>query len=281
MVEQHPCWVTLVRRRQTDEQRLEDSFGEAWLLLPPAFHMGHNAALACVNEQLHVFGGQHQLLGRSGSTEQHGTRWPQPGVLHSRQMRKHGPFTPPRLLFGRAKLSASAGLDPSTSAMVPPPCLVPLSVFAHPEIGGRTPLCAVAMRCIEYRSTVHAGSGTCQMDGKLSAVQFRGDVWLFARANMARTGGARHVQAAHSLTDPSLQSWSNWSALRFDGVSNHDHTASSEARAITAYNNICGCCGTPTTTRPAPNPQALAEIAPSYTPCHELSCQCREASYIY
>ena len=88
------------------------------------------------------------------------------------------------------------------------------------------------------------------------------------------------MQAAHSLMDPSLQSWSNWSALRFDGVSNHDHTASSEARAITAYNNICGCCGTPTTTRPAPNPQAPAEIAPSYTPCHEPSCQCREASHI-
>ena len=41
--------------------------------------------------------------------------------------------------------SASAGLDPSTSGILPPPCLVPLSVFAADPEAGRppTPLCAV------------------------------------------------------------------------------------------------------------------------------------------
>ncbi|MGB1604893.1 MAG: hypothetical protein ACPIOQ_69815, partial [Promethearchaeia archaeon] len=51
------------------------------------------------------------------------------------------------------------------------------------------------------------------MDGKLSAVHWRGEVWLFARANLSPTGGARHVQVSHSSD---LRSWSSWEALRME-----------------------------------------------------------------
>ena len=71
--------------------------------------------------------------------------------------------------------------------------------------------------CVERRRTLHAGSGGCQMDGKLSAVFFRGEVWLYARANMAPKGGARHVQVSHTriLHGTLNESWSRWQALRF------------------------------------------------------------------
>ena len=39
--------------------------------------------------------------------------------------------------------------------------------------------------------------------------------WLYARANLHATGGARHVQVSSSAD---LRSWSNWEVLRFDGV---------------------------------------------------------------
>ena len=38
------------------------------------------------------------------------------------------------------------------------------------------------------------GGGGCFLDGKLSAVFFRERVWIYARANLAAEGGARHVQ---------------------------------------------------------------------------------------
>ena len=39
--------------------------------------------------------------------------------------------------------------------------------------------------------------------------------WLYARANLHATGGARHVQVSSSAD---LRRWSNWEVLRFDGV---------------------------------------------------------------
>ena len=48
-----------------------------------------------------------------------------------------------------------------------------------------------ATGCIEAR-----GAPSCVFDGKLSVVALRGRVLLFSRSNLARDGGARHVQVA-------------------------------------------------------------------------------------
>lgn len=181
-VEQQPCWTTIVRTLNVTS----GSFDNARLLLPPALHMGHNAATVCVNgSELHVLGGQVQLLGAGISSQAHGARLPQAGVLHThRRLDRQASesWASPRLALGRTALHATG--------------------------------------CIERRLTVHAGSGGCQMDGKLSAVFFRGELWLFARANMAPKGGARHVQVSHTrmLHGTLSQSWSRWQALRFGCV---------------------------------------------------------------
>ena len=44
--------------------------------------------------------------------------------------------------------------------------------------------------CVERRSKF---AGYCEFDGQFSAVYFRGRFLLFARANMAPGGGARHT----------------------------------------------------------------------------------------
>ena len=176
-VEQVPCWTTLVRTLDP----ASGAFRNARLLLPPALHMGHNAAAVCINgSELHVLGGQVQLLGATTSDKAHGARIPQAGVLHThRRLGTGEPWASPRVALGRSLLHDQG--------------------------------------CIERRTTVHAGSGGCQMDGKLSAVFFRGELWLFARANMAPKGGARHVQVSHTpMVDGALgESWSKWQALRF------------------------------------------------------------------
>jgi len=67
-------------------------------------------------------------------------------------------------------------------------------------------------RCVERRMQRR---GLCEFDGKLSVVYWRERFWLYARANLHATGGARHVQVSSSAD---LRSWSNWELLRFDGV---------------------------------------------------------------
>eukprot|EP00966_Prymnesium_polylepis_P133410 3083677-Prymnesium_polylepis.1 len=54
----------------------------------------------------------------------------------------------------------------------------------------------------EKRPGLH---GVCPLDGKVSAVHHQGRFWLFLRANLARTGGARHVMVTSSAD---LQTWS-------------------------------------------------------------------------
>ena len=201
VVEQQPCWATLIRsldaRAHSSSSHITSitqmgggggrgvpalSFGRARLLLPPALHMGHNAALVCVNETLHALGGQVQLMGAGTSEKSHFARFPQPGVLHTSR-RVDGPWSTPRVALGRSSLLATG--------------------------------------CLERRMTTRAGSGGCQMDGKLAAVYWHGEVWLFARANLAHNGGARHVQVSHTADLRGLSSgWSEWEALRFNCVPN-------------------------------------------------------------
>ena len=64
----------------------------------------------------------------------------------------------------------------------------------------------------------HGGACSLRFDGKLSLVRFRGNLLLFARANLARRGG-RHVQVATSRDDG--RSWGNFTLLRFAGHSPH------------------------------------------------------------
>ena len=58
-----------------------------------------------------------------------------------------------------------------------------------------------------------------EMRPKIASVALHRDrrerFWLYARANLHATGGARHVQVSSSAD---LRSWSNWEVLRFDGV---------------------------------------------------------------
>ena len=58
-------------------------------------------------------------------------------------------------------------------------------------------------RCFEHRVPSACAPknfyGHCEFDGRLSLVLFRGTLMLFARANLDRCGGARHVQVAKSV----------------------------------------------------------------------------------
>ena len=55
----------------------------------------------------------------------------------------------------------------------------------------------------------------CEFDGKLSVVEFRGQLLLFARANLRHTGG-RHVQMAARATGGGA--WSGFETLQIAGV---------------------------------------------------------------
>ena len=87
-----PCWATLIRRRLPS-----GAFDAPHLLLPIELHMSHNTALVCVNDTLHVFGGQHNPKNDADH---------QPGTLHT-SMRKGESFTLPRLIFNGVLLNAT------------------------------------------------------------------------------------------------------------------------------------------------------------------------------
>lgn len=67
-------------------------------------------------------------------------------------------------------------------------------------------------QCVDERPAV---GRQCEFDGKLSSVVWRGETWLFARANLALCG-ARGVQATRSADG--VRGWAPWERLRFDGV---------------------------------------------------------------
>ena len=66
--------------------------------------------------------------------------------------------------------------------------------------------------CVERRRQIGT---SCEFDGKLSVVSWRGRTLLYARANVADCG-ARHVQVTSSADGQS--GWSRWQLLRFDST---------------------------------------------------------------
>lgn len=66
--------------------------------------------------------------------------------------------------------------------------------------------------CVDVRIAV---GQQCEFDGKLSVAEWRGETWLFARANLALCGG-RGVQATRSADG--VGGWSRWAPLVFEGV---------------------------------------------------------------
>lgn len=66
--------------------------------------------------------------------------------------------------------------------------------------------------CVDVRVAV---GQQCEFDGKLSVAEWRGETWLFARANLAICGG-RGVQATRSADG--VGGWSQWAPLVFEGV---------------------------------------------------------------
>ena len=67
--------------------------------------------------------------------------------------------------------------------------------------------------CVERRTKF---SGYCEFDGQFSAVYFNGRFLLYGRANLAATGGARHVQMTSAPAD--LSSWSPFKVVHLPGV---------------------------------------------------------------
>lgn len=67
--------------------------------------------------------------------------------------------------------------------------------------------------CTERRSKF---AGYCEFDGQLSVVFYNGHFLLYARANMAAGGGARHVQMTSAPSD--LSSWSRFRIVQLVGV---------------------------------------------------------------
>ena len=161
-------WVTLTRTWEGDLVR------GASVLLPPAWHMDHNAALVCVDGTLHAFGGQYRNY--TGGKGEHAR-----GIRHSTAA-SHGPL----LRWSEPRV----------------------------EIAGYTG------HCHERRSKF---APYCEFDGRLSAVYYRGRFLVFARANLAAAGGARHVQMTSA--EPEGE-WSRFQLVSVPGVRAGDpHTS--------------------------------------------------------
>jgi hypothetical protein len=67
--------------------------------------------------------------------------------------------------------------------------------------------------CIEKRNKF---AGYCEFDGSLSAVYYRNRFFIYARANLAAAGGARHVQVTSASYG--LGSWSEFQLVHLPGV---------------------------------------------------------------
>ena len=157
-------WITIAR------PWINGRAGGAARLLPRSWHLSHNAATVCVNDTLHVFGGQYRNYS-------HGRGEHARGVFHA---------------------SAEATLQPG----------------AVLHWGSKSlQLEGYHSGCVERRSKF---AGYCEFDGQFSAVYFRGRFLLYARANMAPSGGARHVQVASAPAD--LSAWSPFRTVQLPGV---------------------------------------------------------------
>ena len=162
--------------------------------LPAELNMSHNAAVLCLRGRLVAFGGQ----GYADSTDE-------VGVVR----READPSRVP-LRWSRPQLVASG--NPNVSQCIETRCV---SVWRKVLNGGTcpipppfqgSPLLGNAQRPPSSSSDPRNGLGptamdrfTCEFDGKLSVVAWKGALWMFSRSNLYRSGGGRHVQVASRL----------------------------------------------------------------------------------
>ena len=158
-------WITLARHWSNGHG------SRPGRLVPRSWHMSHNAAMVCVNNTLHVFGGQYRnyTAGRGATAR---------GIFHA--------------AASRALLRPGAPLHWG-----------PKDLQIEGYTGG----------CIEKRTKF---VGFCEFDGSLSAVYYRNRFFVYARANLAASGGARHVQVT-SAPD-GLRAWSRFQLVNLPGV---------------------------------------------------------------
>ena len=73
--------------------------------------------------------------------------------------------------------------------------------------------------CVERRFTFFPPRGypLCEFDGRLSAVNFDGRIFLYTRANTMTGGGGRNVQVTSSADGGQPGSWSPFELVRFRG----------------------------------------------------------------
>lgn len=179
------CFQTIVRA-----VRRNGSVGEPIWLPCEIGDINHNAALLC-SELSHqhgiasamtpitIFGGQHAPI-------------PIPARAHEEGIRRLGGFF---LRDGLVSWDKSA-------------------LPAAGAAAGQLIIDGSQKTCYEKRP-LGFGSMACEFDGKLSVVRWRGQLLLYARANMDRETGARHVQVARSADDG--RTWAAFELIRFEG----------------------------------------------------------------
>lgn len=102
----------------------------------------------------------------------------------------------------------------TTSGDAPAACMARHWALSEPVLDGSSN----ASHCSEARRAFRDVG--CEFDGKLSVVAYRGQLLLFARANLHDPGGARHVQVARSQDGG--RSFSRFRLLEIDGVDGRD-----------------------------------------------------------
>jgi len=161
------------------------------ITLGAKLNMSHNAAVLCMQGKLVAFGGQ----GYADSADE-------VGVVR----READPSRVP-LRWSRPQLVVSG--DPNVSQCMEARCVsVMRQVFDSktcpipPPYQG-SPLLGNAQPPPWPSSGPHTGRGprgtdsfTCEFDGKLSVMAWKGAMWMFTRSNLYRGGGGRHVQVA-------------------------------------------------------------------------------------
>ena len=162
-----------------------------YVTLLAKLNMSHNAMVLCLQGRLVAFGGQ----GYADSTDE-------VGVVR----READPSRAP-LRWSRPQLVASG--NPNVSQCIETRCVSVMRKVLDgdtcpipPPFQG-SPLLVNAQRPPSSSSDPRTGLGptamdrfTCEFDGKLSVVAWKGALWMFSRSNLYRSGGGRHVQVA-------------------------------------------------------------------------------------
>lgn len=189
MLERDPSneWTVVARRRLEDGR-----YGEAMTSLGEESRMAHNAAIHCDGTRLVAYGGRletgSQLLWLNRRRERAKAK----GLLTT----EHAAEVGPRLATANA-----ATWPPEWTAGRP---LFPGDP-ASTEFGqGRGCNNRIAKQT------------KCEFDGRFASVRHRGRTLLYARANMARDGGARHVQVTSSADG--VSGWAPWQLVNISGA---------------------------------------------------------------